>query len=275
MSLEEMFSVKGHGAIVTGGASGIGFAISEVLAEQGAVVTIIDRNVEVLDAAVDALKGRGLDVRGAAVDVRDPAAMRAAFDAAHDAAGRLDITFANAGIGAGAGFIDRKGVLTPGNEIENYDLDRWDSSFEVNLKGAFIAIQNAARLMKPRKSGRIIVTSSVTAVMASPVVGISYPVSKAAVAHLVRIAAIELVNYGILVNAIAPGAFATPIGGGGMMDPAVEAVLGPSIPIGRFARPNEMKGLALYLASPACSYMVGSQLLYDGGLALGRLPRPE
>ena len=275
MTLEEMFSLKGQGAVVTGGASGIGFAISEVLAEQGAIVTIIDRNATVLNDAVDALKARGLDVRGATADVRDPDAMRVAFDAAHDAAGRLDITFANAGIGAGPGFMDRKGVFTPGNEIENYDLDRWESTFEVNLKGALIAIQNAARLMKPRKSGRIIVTSSVTAVIASPVVGISYPVSKAAVAQLVRLAALELVNYGILVNAIAPGAFATPIGGGGMMDPAVEAVLGPSIPIARFARPNEMKGLALYLASPACSYMVGSQLLYDGGLALGRLPRPE
>src|SRR6478735_963405 len=123
MTLEEMFSIQGQGAVVTGGASGIGFAISEVLAEQGAIVTIIDRDAPVLEAAVAELKGRGLDVRGAAVDVRDPAAMREAFDAANDAVGRLDITFANAGIGAGAGFIDRKGILTPGNEIENYDLD--------------------------------------------------------------------------------------------------------------------------------------------------------
>jgi NAD(P)-dependent dehydrogenase (short-subunit alcohol dehydrogenase family) len=137
----------------------------------------------------------------------------------------------------------------------------------------FITIQEAARHMKPRRSGRIILTSSVTAIATSPMTGISYTTAKGGVARMLRSAAMELVNYGILVNAIAPGVIATQIGGGMLLNPEVQARSGKTIPIGRFGQPEELKGLALFLASPASSYMVGEHILVDGGLALGRLER--
>jgi NAD(P)-dependent dehydrogenase (short-subunit alcohol dehydrogenase family) len=274
MKVAEMFSLEGYGAVVTGGASGIGLAISEVLAEQGAFVTIMDRNPETLKREVARLKSEGLEVQGLQVDVSDAAAMKAAFVEANAVRGRLDVVFANAGIETGVpSFVDRDGNMIPEGAIENYDLAAWDRVMNTNLRGVFITIQEAARHMKPRRSGRIILTSSVTAIATSPMTGISYTTAKGGVARMLRSAAMELVNYGILVNAIAPGVIATQIGGGMLLNPEVQARSGKTIPIGRFGQPEELKGLALFLASPASSYMVGEHILVDGGLALGRLER--
>ncbi|MEJ0022689.1 MAG: SDR family NAD(P)-dependent oxidoreductase [Alphaproteobacteria bacterium] len=276
MKVAEMFSLEGYGAVVTGGASGIGLAITEVLAEQGALVTIMDRNPETLKREVDRLLSEGYQVRGAEVDVSDPAAMRAAFAEANAARGRLDVVFANAGIESGVrSFVDRDGKTVPEGAIENYDLDAWDRVMNTNLKGVFITIQEAARHMKPRRSGRIILTSSVTAIATSPMTAMGYVTAKGGVARLLRSAAMELVHYNILVNAIAPGVITTAIGGGMLLDPAVQARSGKTIPIGRFGRPEELMGLALFLASPASSYMVGEHILVDGGLALGRIERTD
>jgi NAD(P)-dependent dehydrogenase (short-subunit alcohol dehydrogenase family) len=274
MSVAELFSVKGYGAVVTGGASGIGLAITEVLAENGAFVTIMDRNPETLQREVARLKAQGCDVQGLEVDVSDAAAMKAAFVEANAARGRLDVVFANAGIESGVrSFVDRDGNMIPEGAIENYDLAAWDRVMNTNLRGVFITIQEAARHMKPRRSGRIILTSSVTAIATSPMTAMAYVTAKGGVARLLRSAAMELVNYNILVNAIAPGVIATAIGGGALLDPKVQAASGKTIPIGRFGQPEELKGIALYLASPASSYMVGEHILVDGGLALGRLER--
>jgi NAD(P)-dependent dehydrogenase (short-subunit alcohol dehydrogenase family) len=120
--------------------------------------------------------------------------------------------------------------------------------------------------MKKKGWGRLILTSSVFALKNPMSTGIPYPISKAAVAHLMRNLARELAPFGINVNAFAPGPFETDISGGAMHIPAVQAVVGGEVPLGRLGQPDEIKGLALFLASSASSYMTGAHLSIDGGL---------
>ena len=123
--------------------------------------------------------------------------------------------------------------------------------------------------MKARRYGRIVVTSSVGGIQAEPTVGYAYSATKAAVNNLVRHAAIELAPHGILVNAIAPGPFKTNIAGGRMHLPEVEATFASKVPLGRVAEPDELKGLALFLGSPASSYVTGTVIPIDGGELAG------
>jgi NAD(P)-dependent dehydrogenase (short-subunit alcohol dehydrogenase family) len=124
--------------------------------------------------------------------------------------------------------------------------------------------------MKAQRSGRIVVTTSVASFRAESWVGTPYMPAKAGAAHLVRQAALELARYNITVNAIAPGAFATNIGGGQLKVPAVSMAMGKRIPLGRVAQPEEVKGLALFLASPASAFITGAEIQIDGGSSLGR-----
>jgi NAD(P)-dependent dehydrogenase (short-subunit alcohol dehydrogenase family) len=274
MTHEDLFSVRGRTALVTGAASGIGLAIVEALAEGGARVAMLDRDVGRLEAERDRLVQKGLDVSAEACDVAGEEAVVAAFGAAVATLGSLDIVFANAGIGAeGGGYLDRDGNRRDGAGLEDYSLTRWNQTLGVNLTGAFLTVREATRYMKPRRQGRIILTSSVTASNNPAVVGAPYPVSKAAVAHFMRGAALELATYGILVNAIAPGLFATRVAGGALLDEAVQARAGAGVPLGRVGQPEEIKGLALFLASQASNYVTGAHIAIDGGLAVGRADR--
>ena len=273
ISLEEMFSLRGQFAIVTGAASGIGLAVTEVLSLAGAAVTMIDRDASRLDAECRRLGDSGFKVCAETCDVTDAVGMRDAFtSAAARADGRLDIVFANAGIGAeGGGYRDREGHRREENAIENYAPERWAKTLNVNLTGGFLTVREAARHMRPRRAGRIVLTTSVTAFNSPPFVGVPYPVSKAALARFMQAVALELAPDGILVNAIAPGVFVTNVGNGALRDPAVQARAASSIPLGRVGLPEEIKGLALLLASPASSYITGAHISIDGGLAAGRV----
>lgn len=270
MKAQDLFKVEGYGVVVTGGASGLGLAFTEVLAEHGARVTMLDMNRERIDKETRRLRAMGFDARGAVVDVTDHPALDRAVDEAVAEYDRLDVVFANAGIDSGPGFVtlDRK-TRVPEGAIENYTDARWNKVIETNLNGVFATIRAAARHMKPRKSGRIIVTTSAAAMLIESGVGAAYMAAKAGAAHLMRNAAQELARYNILVNAIAPGPFITNIGGGHAYDPAVQAAFGKTVPLGRLGNTEEIKGLALYLASPASSFMTGSQIVIDGGALLG------
>jgi NAD(P)-dependent dehydrogenase (short-subunit alcohol dehydrogenase family) len=266
----DMFKIEGYGAIVTGGASGLGLCFTEVLAENGARVTMLDLSQERLDKETKRLKEKGWDVRGVQVDVTDRTAVHKAFDETVALYGRLDVVFANAGIDPGPGFIsfDRKSRPHEG-QIENYDDARWDKVIDTNLHSVFTTIKAAARHMKPRKSGRIIVTTSIAAYLNEAAIGAAYMAAKAGAAHLMRNAALELAGHNILVNAIAPGPFVTNIGGGHMFTSTVRDAFAKAVPLHRCGDTEEMKGLALYLASPASSFMTGSQIVIDGGASLG------
>ncbi|MGH6989900.1 MAG: SDR family NAD(P)-dependent oxidoreductase [Stellaceae bacterium] len=264
MKAAQLFDVSGLVTIVTGGASGIGLAYVEAMVGNGAHVTILDFDTARLD-----VETRRLGVRGLRVDVTDRAALDAAFDETVGADGRLDVVFANAGIGGGPGFRTLDNRPNPGRAFEALDPAQWDQIMALDLTALFATIQAAARHMKTGQGGRIIVTTSISAVKTEMFVGAPYVAAKAGAAQLVRQAALELAQYGILVNAIAPGPFVTNISGGRLQDAAVQAALAKYCPLGRLGSSDDIEGLALFLASPAAKYMTGATLTVDGGVTLG------
>lgn len=261
-ALQQMFDVRGKSVIVTGGASGLGRAYAEILAQEGARVCLFDIDAEGLARTVAEIGG---ETWGQVVDVGDRAAMAAAFDAVAARHGRIDTVFANAGIDPGPGFMTPEGERNPEGAIENTPDDQWDRGIEINLTSVHTTVKNAVRHMKPQGSGEIIVTSSIAALINESIVGTSYMPAKAAVNHFVRHMAMELGAFGIRVNAILPGPFITNIAGGRLRNKADRAAFEAQSLIGRIGDVEDIKGLALLLASPAGSYFTGSLIVIDGG----------
>jgi NAD(P)-dependent dehydrogenase (short-subunit alcohol dehydrogenase family) len=256
----ELFDVRGRIVFVTGAASGLGLAFSEVLAANGARVVMTDVDEPTLLAVAGVLQRDGAAIETLRVDVEDTEVLRAAIDGVVQRHGRLDVVFANAGISGGTG------PFTDAGAIRNYALPTWKHVVDVNLTSVFATIQAAAVPMTAQRSGRIIVTSSIGGMKSEPMVGYAYAATKAALHNLVRHAAVELAQHNVLVNAIAPGPFMTNIAGGRVKgDPAVAAQFAKMIPLGRIADPDEIKGLALFLASSASSYVTGAGIPIDGG----------
>jgi NAD(P)-dependent dehydrogenase (short-subunit alcohol dehydrogenase family) len=267
------FDVAGFGVIVTGGASGLGLAYGEVLAAHGARVTLIDVDGDAVAAQASRLQGDGLDVRSAIADVTDHAGLDGVIDEAAQLYGRLDVAFANAGIDPGVGFV---GAWAGGERprvqegaLERYSDQRWNRVIDINLSGIFATARAAARHMRPRGFGRIIVTTSLAATKVEPAIGSAYMAAKAGARHLMHSIALELAAHGITVNAIAPGFFVTNIGGGHAHNPDVQAAIAKDIPMHRVGRPDDIKALALFLASPASDYITGQEIVIDGGWGLG------
>jgi NAD(P)-dependent dehydrogenase (short-subunit alcohol dehydrogenase family) len=273
MKIAEAFTVQDYGVVVTGGASGLGLGFAEGLAENGAQVTILDVDAQRVAQETASLRGKGFDVRGEVLDVTDHAALDRAIDSAAAAYGRLDVVFANAGIDSGPGFLGSwVGAVRPrqtAGALENYSDERWNRVIDINLNGAFATLRAAARHMKPRKAGRLIVTTSLAALLVEPAIGSAYMAAKAGLAHLTRSVALELAAYNITVNSIAPGFFITNIGGGHAKNPEVQRTLARTIPMHRVGFAEDIKGLALFLASPASAYITGQQIVIDGGWGLG------
>ena len=271
--ISELFNVSGYGVVVTGGASGIGLALTEALAANGARVTMLDVHPQRIEKETKRLREAGLDVRGKTVDVTDHEALDAAVDEAAREYGRLDVVCANAGIDSGPGFVgswvgsqrqrDAQGAL------ESYSDERWNRVIDINLNGIFATVRAAARHMKPRKSGRIIVTTSLAATHVEPAIGSAYMAAKAGAAHFMRSAALELAGYNITVNAIAPGFIVTNIGGGHAHNPETQKAVGKVIPMHRVGFPEDLEGLALFFASPGSGYITGQEVIIDGGWGLG------
>ncbi|WP_374283746.1 SDR family NAD(P)-dependent oxidoreductase [Novosphingobium sp.] len=276
MKALDQFAIAGRSALVTGAASGIGLAYAETMAEAGASVTLTDIDATGLEREAARLAGEGYAVRTAVLDVTDRAGCDAAV-AGHVAAyGGLDICFANAGLGEGPGFVAPDGSRVEDGQVDTYDPALWDRSIAINLTGSYNTMRAAARAMKAggasggRGGGSIIATASNAGLILEPIVPMPYHPAKAGVLHLVRALALELARFRIRVNAIAPGPFVTNIGGGwAKQDPAVKQAFDATIPLGAMAETYQMKPLALYLASDASSFMTGSTLLIDGGVALG------
>jgi NAD(P)-dependent dehydrogenase (short-subunit alcohol dehydrogenase family) len=273
VNVSSRFDVAGFGVVVTGGASGLGLAYGEVLAAHGARVTLIDVDGEAVEAEASRLRDEGLDARGTVADVTDHPRLDQAIDEAAELYGRLDVAFANAGIDPGVGFVGAwAGGQRPRVEegaLERYTDERWNRVIEINLNGIFATARAAARHMRPRGFGRIVVTTSLAATKTEPAIGSAYMAAKAGARHLVHMLALELAADGITVNAIAPGFFVTNIGGGHAHNPDVQAALAKDIPMHRVGFPDDIKTLALFLASPACEYITGQEIVIDGGWGLG------
>lgn len=277
MAILDRFDIKGRSALVTGAASGIGLAYAEAMAEAGAMITLTDIDGEGAEREAARLKEAGHEVRFDRLDVSDFDAVTAAFDAHAKAYGGLDIAFANAGIDTGAGFWNPAGHRNPDGQVDTYDPKRWDKSISVNLSGVFYTVSNAVRVMKQpgrangRSGGSIICTASNAGLVTEPIVGLPYMPAKAGVLHMIRALGLELAEFRIRINAIAPGPFVTNIGGGWLKkDPVARKAWDAIVPLGSVAETEQLKPLALLLASDASDYMTGSHVVIDGGMMLGK-----
>jgi NAD(P)-dependent dehydrogenase (short-subunit alcohol dehydrogenase family) len=172
-------------------------------------------------------------------------------------------------VGFVAGWAGSERPRVEEGALERYTDERWNRVIDVNLNGIFATARAAARHMRPRGYGRIVVTTSLAATKVEPVIGSAYMAAKAGARHLVRCLALELAADGITANAIAPGFFVTNIGGGHAHDPGLQALVAKDVPMHRVGRPDDIKALALFLAAPASEYITGQEIVIDGGWGLG------
>lgn len=269
MTINDLFSVRGLSVLITGGASGIGLAYAQAMAENGARLMIADINPDSLARAVSDLAALGTEVEGMAVDVTKRAELDRIVAATVARYGRIDVVFANAGISGGPGFLTADHTRHPDRALEHIPAELWTRVMETNLTSVFHTFQAVVPQLKAQGGGRIIVTSSISATKTEIYVGAAYVASKAGVAQFVRQAAHELAKYNILVNAIAPGPVITNIGGGRLKESEARKPFEQACPLHEVATPDDLKGAALYLASRASRFVTGAQIVVDGGVTLG------
>jgi gluconate 5-dehydrogenase len=254
MSAPDLFRLDGKTAIVTGGGRGLGAYIAEALSEAGASVVVCSRKQESLDEVAAGIKSRGGEALAVACDVTDPEDVNAVVEQAGDRFGAVDILVNNSGATWGA----------PALEMP---LDRFDRVMEVNVRGTFLMSQAAGRWMAARGGGRIINVASVAGLLGGHpgyVQAVGYASSKGAVISMTRDLATSLAGQGITVNAVAPGWFPTRMSRG-LIEGFGERML-EDIPLGRFGGPEDIKGVVVFLASPAAAYMTGQTIVVDGGM---------
>jgi NAD(P)-dependent dehydrogenase (short-subunit alcohol dehydrogenase family) len=249
--------VKDQVVVITGAAAGIGYGCARRFAAEGAKVVLSDVDRARGEEAAERLQGEGAEALFVACDVGDKAEVTALMDSAVAAFGRLDALVANAGI------------VKAGDFLEFSEAD-FDAVIRVNLKGVFLCGQAAARQMVKQGAradgtcGTIVNMSSVNAVMAIPAIT-PYCVAKGGVNQLTKVMAIALADKGIRVNGIGPGSINTEMVRAVNDDPAAWARLMSRTPMGRLGEPEEMGDVAVFLASPASSYITGQTIYADGG----------
>ncbi len=257
MSVKELFDLTGRTAIVTGGSRGLGLQIAEALGEMGAKLALTARKKDELDHAVEHLAKKNIQAHAFVCDMGKRDTIPGIFDQMKAALGRVDILVNNAGAVWAA-------------PAEDHPLEAWDKLVSLNLIGGFVMSQQAAKkAMIPAKWGRIVNVASVAGLMGSdPAVvrTVSYNATKHGVVGMTKQLAAEWGKYGVTVNAICPGFFPSKMTSV-MLGETGELVL-KGTPTGRLGGPEDLKGLAVLLASEASRHITGQAIAVDGGAML-------
>ena len=245
-------------AIVTGAAAGIGYGIAEELAHSGYEVALVDVQQELLDAAVDRLRGKGLRARGVAADLADDVALARIPALLQEAFERTAVLVNNAGISP----------KHAGKKLDTVDLPlaEWDRVLKINITAPFRLCQMVLPVMVRNNWGRIINISSKGARTPGGVAGIHYVTSKAGMLGFTRSLAKDYSRHGITANAIAPGRIESPMTSGSAAE--VQARMLASIPVGRIGKPGEVGALAAFLASEVAGYITGATIDINGGAVM-------
>jgi gluconate 5-dehydrogenase len=252
--MQSVFELSGKVALVTGAYRGLGFAIAQGLARAGASVVLNARRIEAVEPAARALTAQSLKASTAIFDVTDRDAVRAAVTAIESEHGRIDVLVNNAG-------IQRRGALA------DFSQQDWDDIIATNLTAPFVVSQAVLPGMIARKSGKIVHIASLMSELARPSV-VPYTAAKGGVRQLTRGMAVELAPHNIQVNAIAPGYFATEMNRALIDNAEFNSWVCKRTPAGRWGQPDELAGIAVFLASSASNYMTGQLLIVDGGMSV-------
>lgn len=254
----DYFNLEGKVALVSGGATGIGYGISEALAEAGADVAICSRRLEVCEQSADEIgKKTGAKLAPFRCDIAKAQDIKDVVQKTTSELGKIDILVNCAGIG---------GSEKPIVKMEDPD---WDNVININLKGAYRLAQEAVRGMIERnEGGRIINVASIGGLAGIPNMS-AYCVSKAGLIQLTKVMSLEWVRYNILANALLPGYIETPMNTEFFASEAGQRVIKGNVPMRRLGQIEEIKGLAVLMASRASSFMTGASLVVDGGYTVG------
>jgi len=251
MSLD-LFSLKGKRVLVTGSSQGIGLAMAEGLGQAGARLVINGRDKAKLERARAALVGKGLDIHASAFDVTDEDEVNHAITAVETEQGPIDILVNNAGMQ----------FRTP---LEDFPADKFRELLRVNIESAFLVGKAVAKGMIARQAGKIINICSVQSELGRPSIA-PYTATKGAIKMLTKGMCADWAKHNIQVNAIGPGYFKTPLNQALVDNPEFSAWLEKRTPAGRWGNVEELIGAAIFLASPASSFVNGHILYVDGGI---------
>ncbi|MFN0192622.1 MAG: SDR family NAD(P)-dependent oxidoreductase [Aestuariivirga sp.] len=249
------FDLRGRVALVTGGNGGIGLGIAKGLATAGASVAIAGRDTTKNAAALAEMKAKGERAMAIEADVTDEASVEQMAQAVLKEFGRVDILVANAGIN----------IRKP---PEDYSLEEWHAIIDTNLTGVFLCAKALLPAFKTAGGGKIITIGSMASIFGGGIVG-PYAASKGGVVQLTKSLAVSWAQHNVQVNAILPGFIDTPLTRGGRQSaPAMFAKVVDRTPAGRWGQPEDLAGLAVFLASRASDFITGTAIPVDGGYSV-------